>query len=186
MRECYEIINCPSPLAYISSFGKNLSHLSPVLHPTTLHRENHERLIKEEPLLCCTLLMISSRYHTLPSYHTSSRAEYIHMRTWKYCEQLIQRILFGAEKYSTARTRTFGSILALLLIVEWHPRAVRFPPESDGWDHDLAPCVDDTFGNPQGGPDCNSIRWREEVFEPAKRSDRMSWSLVGLAITLAH
>ncbi|OQE74567.1 hypothetical protein PENNAL_c0079G07656 [Penicillium nalgiovense] len=69
---------------------------------------------------------------------------------------------------------------------EWHPRAVRFPPETDGWDHSLAPSIDDPYGHPHGSVDSNSARWREEVFEPAKRSDRMSWSLIGLAITLAH
>lgn len=132
------------------------------------------------------LLAISSRYHILPGYGSPSRAEFIHMRLWKYCEHLIHRITFGAEKYSTAKTRTCGSIQALLLITEWHPRALRFPPENDGWDSSLAPGIDDSFGHPHGKEDSNSVRWREEVFEPAKRSDRMSWTMIGLATTLAH
>ncbi|KAL6354329.1 hypothetical protein LRP88_11657 [Fusarium phalaenopsidis] len=173
-------------ITYIDLFFQNLSFLSPILDTSFADHKNHKHLIIEEPLLCCTLLMISSRYHILPGYDGPSRADFIHMRIWKYCEHLINRITFGAEKYCTARTRTLCSIQALLLITEWHPRAIRFPPESDGWDHGLAPGVDDSYGHPHGVIDPNAIRWREEVFEPAKRSDRMSWSLVGLATTLAH
>ncbi|EEU34204.1 uncharacterized protein NECHADRAFT_49898 [Fusarium vanettenii 77-13-4] len=173
-------------ITYIDLFFQNLSFLSPILDTFFADHKNHKHLIIEEPLLCCTLLMISSRYHILPGYDGPSRADFIHMRLWKYCEHLINRITFGAEKYCTARTRTLCSIQALLLITEWHPRAVRFPPESDGWDHGLAPGVDDSYGHPHGVINPNAIRWREEVFEPAKRSDRMSWSLVGLATTLAH
>ena len=39
------------------------------------------------------------------------------------------------------------------------------------------------------GPNPNpsaSTRWLEDVIEPAKRSDRMSWMLLGTALTLAH
>lgn len=130
--------------------------------------------------------MISSRYHVLPGQGGASRAGFIHSRLWKHCEHLIQRITFGAEKYSLARTRTLGSIRAFLLITEWHPRALHFPPENDGWDVSLAPSIDDTFGNHERDEDVHLIRWREEVFEPAKRSDRMSWTMLGFATTLAH
>lgn len=130
--------------------------------------------------------MISSRYHVLPGQGGVSRAGFIHSRLWKHCEHLIQRITFGAEKYSLARTRTLGSIRAFLLITEWHPRALHFPPENDGWDHSLAPSIDDTFGNHERDEDIYLMRWREEVFEPAKRSDRMSWTMLGFATALAH
>jgi hypothetical protein len=71
-------------------------------------------------------------------------------------------------------------------MTEWHPRALHFPPENDGWDSSLGPSIDDQFGSERREEDSNLIRWREEVFEPAKRSDRMSWMLLGLATTLAH
>lgn len=130
--------------------------------------------------------MISSRYHILPGSGGLSRADYIHIRVWKHCEHLILRIAFGAEKYSKAKTRTLGSIQALLLMTEWQPRSLHFPPDGDGWDASLAPSIDDTFGIPHRGEDVNLARWREEVFEPAKRSDRMSWMMIGLAVSLAH
>lgn len=49
----------------------------------------------------------------------------------------------------------------------------------------LAALLDDS-AQPQDRKSEAARRWREDVFEPAKRSDRLSWMLVGLAITLAH
>lgn len=172
-------------VTYVDLFFRNLSSLSPVSSSFYADHSNHRSLILDEPLLCCTILMISSRYHVLPGPGGSSRAEFIHMRLWKHCEHLIARITFGQEKYSTAKTRTLGSIKALLLMTEWHPRALHFPPDHDGWDASLAPSIDDNFGVDRYGND-HLHRWREDVFEPAKRSDRMSWMLLGLATTLAH
>jgi hypothetical protein len=44
----------------------------------------------------------------------------------------------------------------------------------------------DHSSQPQDRKSEAARRWRDDVFEPAKRSDRLSWMLVGLAITLAH
>jgi hypothetical protein len=161
------------------------SPLSPILDNFYADPINHRRLILEEPLLCCTVLMISSRHHHPPGVGGAVRADYIHGRLWRHIEHLVQRITFGSEKYSIGKSRTLGSIQALLLMTEWHPRTIHFPPEYDGWDSSLAPSVDDSF-TPHGCNSEASKRWREDVFEPAKRSDRLSWMLVGLATTLAH
>ncbi|KAJ9602635.1 hypothetical protein H2200_012828 [Cladophialophora chaetospira] len=172
-------------VAYVQAFFTKLSSLSPVLDSFYAEPANHRRLILEEPLLCCTVLMISSRHHQPPGAGGAVRADFIHARLWRHIEHLVQRITFGSEKYSLAKSRTLGSIQALLLITEWHPRSLHFPPEYDGWDSSLAPAVDDAY-TPQPGNSEASKRWREDVFEPAKRSDRLSWMLVGLGTTLAH
>jgi hypothetical protein len=67
--------------------------------------------------------MVSSRYHVLPGIGGLSRAHFIHARLWRYCEHLIQRITFGQEKFSAVKSRTLGTIKALTLMTEWHPRA---------------------------------------------------------------
>jgi hypothetical protein len=143
------------------------------------------QLVLHEPLLCCTILMIASRHLPTPGPAGATRSAFIHSRLWRHIEHLVQRITFGSEKYSSAKSRTLSSIHALLLIIEWHPRLLHFPPENDGWDASLAAMVDDS-AQPQTRKGEAARRWREDVFEPAKRSDRLSWMLVGLAITLAH
>lgn len=137
-------------------------------------------------MLCCTLLMIASRFFVLPGAGGVSRSHYIHHKLWQYVESLIRRIMFGQEKYSTAKTRVVGSIESLILISDWHPRAIHFPPDTDGWDSELILHDFETRGHRrrQTSNETPLVRWREDVFEPAKRSERMSWMLLGAATTL--
>jgi len=84
-------------------------------------------------MLCTTIFMISSRYHTLPGVGGISCGYYIHQRLWHHWEHL-QRVMLGHEKTSSAKTRTLGTIESFLLISEWNPRATLFPPDTDGRD----------------------------------------------------
>ncbi|EFQ98514.1 hypothetical protein MGYG_01541 [Nannizzia gypsea CBS 118893] len=175
-------------VTYVDMFFKNMAPLSPILSHFYSHHRNHYWLISQEPVLCCTILMISSRYHTLPGVGGASRGFFIHQRLWQHCQHLIMRVMLGQEKGSKAKTRTVGTIEALLVMSEWHPRSLHFPPESDGWDSDL---MMDTMPehHDSTSPDSSvsaSSRWLEDVIEPARRSDRMSWMLLGSGLTLAH
>lgn len=160
-----------------------MSSVSPVLPHTFSQHSNHDALINEEPFLCSTILMISSRYHVLPGSGGASKSSYIHERFWKNCQTFIMRIILGQEG-SSSRSRTLGSIEALILLSEWHPRSLHFPPETADWDclmnnKDL----DDSYVMPS----VESQRsWIKNVVEPANRSDRMSWMLLGCATTLGH
>ncbi|KAK2743768.1 hypothetical protein FQN57_004705 [Myotisia sp. PD_48] len=172
-------------------FYQNMARLSPILSDFYSYHRNHYWLISQEPVLCCTILMISSRYHTLPGVGGSSRGFFIHQRLWHHCQHLIMRVMLGQEKGSKAKTRTVGTIEALLLMSEWHPRSLHFPPDSDGWDSDLMMSDNNLSGHDPAAttPDPSgsaSNRWLEDVIEPARRSDRMSWMLLGSGLTLAH
>ncbi|KAE8142942.1 hypothetical protein BDV38DRAFT_293422 [Aspergillus pseudotamarii] len=173
-------------VTYIDLFYKYLAPLSPVPTVAYCDHKNHEQLIVEEPMLCCTMLMIASRYFVLPGAGGISRSHFIHHRLWQYCELLIRRIMFGQEKYSTAKTRIVGSIESLILISDWNPRSVHFPPETEGWDGELISPAYDRRNRLQTSEDVPLIRWREDVFEPAKRSERMSWMLLGAGVTLGY
>lgn len=97
------------------------------------------------------------------------------------------RILLGQEKGSKAKTRTLGSIEALILLTEWQPRALQVPPVSDGWDSDMImsfPDVRDQSGAAADNP--SRDRWLEDVIQPAQRSDRMSRTVLGMAMSLAN
>jgi hypothetical protein len=94
------------------------------------------------------------------------------------------RLMFGQEKGSRAKTRTFGSVEALMIICEWHARALHYPPENDGWDSDLL--LTHTEEHDPSCPKESPNQWLEELIEPVQRSDRMSWMLLGCANSLAH
>lgn len=146
----------------------------------------HCHLVYEEPMLCCTLLLISSRFFMLPGPGGASRSHFIHQRLWHYTEFLIKRVVFGQEKLSTAKTRNVGMIEGLMLISEWHPRSLHFPPESEGWDALLMSTDLDPRYQTRKNDQEPAARWRYDVFEPAKRANRMSWMVLGVATNLAH
>ena len=163
-------------------FYENMSSLSPILTDFYADHRNHRELITCDPVLCCTMLMLSSRYHILPGPGGESRNFFIHHRLWQHCQQLVTRLIFGQERTSNSKLRRIGTIEALLLMSEWHPRSLHFPPESDGWDSDLvikAP-------QPRDEDVSSKNRFLEDMVEPAKRSDQMSWMLLGAALSLAH
>ncbi|RAQ48027.1 Zn(II)2Cys6 transcription factor [Aspergillus flavus] len=170
-------------VTFIDLFFKNMSDLSPILTDFYADHNNHRWLVSHDPVLCCTILMISSRYHLLPGAGGGSRNFFIHHRLWQHCQQLVMRLMFGQEKSSQSKVRNIGTIEALMLMSEWHPRSLHFPPESDGWDFDLTSVPPE----PQELEDSSSTnRWLEDMIEPARRSDQMSWMLLGSALSLAH
>ncbi|KAL5046084.1 hypothetical protein BDW71DRAFT_214789 [Aspergillus fruticulosus] len=175
-------------LMYTDWFFCNLAPVtSPIMTDFFAAHHTHYWLITQEPVLCCTILMISARYHTLPGPSGSSRGFYIHNRLWQHCQHLILRIMLGQEKLSKAKTRHISTIEALLLLSEWYPLALHFPVEADGWDSDwmlTTLTMRDPPSTAQEYP--MQDRWREDVIEPTKRSDRMSWMLVSSALALAH
>ncbi|CAH0052318.1 unnamed protein product [Clonostachys solani] len=173
-------------VTYIDLFYKYLSPLSAVILDDFCSHSAHSRLVTEEAMLCCTILMISSRFFMLPGAGGLSRSHLIHHRLWGFCETLIKRIMLGQEKHSSWRMRVVGTIESLMLISDWHPRAIHFPPETEGWDVFLiSPDYDRTNRLRNQGEE-PLIRWREDVFEPAKRASRMSWMLLGMANSLAY
>lgn len=114
------------------------------------------------------------------------RSYYIHERLWTHCQHLIQRVILGQEKLSAAKMRTVGTVEALLLLTEWHPRAMSFPPPIDGWDSDLLvhwsheqdDVPDSTLHEARG-------KWLRDVIIPTRKSVRMSWMLTNCAMALA-
>lgn len=161
-----------------------MSCLSPILTDFYSNHQNHYLLITRDPVLCCTILMISSRYHVLPGAGGESRNFFIHYRLWQHCQQLTMRLIFGQEKSTKSRIRSLGTVEALMLMAEWHPRSLHFPPETDGWDDDLISTTPKPSDHSQSSASAN--RWLEDMIEPSRRSDQMSWMLLGCALSLAH
>lgn len=126
--------------------------------------------------------MISSRYHILPGASGQSRNFFIHHQLWQHCQQFTMRLVFGQGKPFESKIRGLGTVEALLLLSDWHPRSLHFndvdeelllatvpkPPQHD---------------NPRSA---SANRFLEDMIEPSRRSDQMSWMLLGCALSLAH
>jgi hypothetical protein len=196
-------------IAYIDYFYKYLSPLTPIVVPDYCEYAMHGKLLKEEPMLVVTLLTIASRFARPSSFGATSRSYLIHEKFWKYLQGMIDRMIFGQEQFgggfcgagqqpgsdvnplSRKGLRTLGTVESLMLLTEWHPRALHFPP---GDDDDELVLPDDPVQPTQptyassarndlvkamGGQRIDS--W----LEPCWRSDRMCWMLLGNASALA-
>lgn len=120
----------------MNRFFRNMSPLSPVVGDFYGHPSNYLALVKEEPVLCTTVLTISSRYHLLHGDGWLSRSYFLHNRLWRYCQSLLQRVMWGQEKGATSATRGLGTVEGLLLMAEWHARSLHLPPDIEAWDSD--------------------------------------------------
>jgi hypothetical protein len=144
---------------------------------------DHAHIISNEPLLCGVILMISSRYNSIPDSPSLSHAAHIHSCLWRYCQRLVTGLLFGQSRSALGGESSYGVVQALLLLCEWHPRAFHFPPDADGLGGFAMSTPDYTSGREE---QTAHERWLGQVHEAVQCSDRMSTMLVGCSLTLSH
>lgn len=130
---------------------------------------------------------------------------------------MIERVFWGQEKFdsngpgisrprsmdissttgrfnSKGSLRSLGTVEALLILTDWHPRNLHFPPGDDENTlldldaHTCAPPVDcdgDYLGSRASTSAAEGRLAFQKWLEPAWRSDRMSWMLLSTAQALA-
>ncbi|KPM35830.1 hypothetical protein AK830_g10736 [Neonectria ditissima] len=205
-------------IEYVDYYYKYLSPLTPISPPTFSNPASHVTLLYEEPILTVTLLTIASRYRKMPGTGGHCRSHAIHEQLWTYLRGMIERCLWGQEAFgggfcvpSTAMfdesqtsstapwrglrkgsLRTLGTIESLMILTEWHPRALHFPP-SEATDELVLPMADVMMGAMDSEDDPNRPLGQsfggkriESWLEPAWRSDRMCWMLLSTANGLAY
>ncbi|KAL2201093.1 hypothetical protein P885DRAFT_65386 [Corynascus similis CBS 632.67] len=197
---------------YIDYYYKYLSPLTPISPPTFNNPASHLTLLTEEPILTVTLLTIASRYRRMPGTGGHCRSHAIHEQLWTYLRGMIERVVWGQEAFgggfcgsgaediqssSTApwrglrrgSLRTLGTIESLMILTEWHPRALHFPP-NEATDELMLPSYDPPSPGAFGGTKKPSAgfggRRIESWLEPAWRSDRMCWMLLSTGMGLAY
>ncbi|KAI1770426.1 hypothetical protein F4818DRAFT_262011 [Hypoxylon cercidicola] len=198
-------------IKYIVYYYEYLSPMTPISPPTFRSPSSHVTLLTEEPILTVTLLTIASRYYRIRATGGHCRSHAIHEELWRYLRRMIERCLWGQEAFgggfcgsgadesqtsSTApwrglrkgSLRTLGTIESLMILTEWHPRALHFPPD-EAIDELMLPSRDGPIGDDEGGQRLGgSVGGRriESWLEPAWRSDRMCWMLLSNALGLAY
>ncbi len=190
--------------------------MTPISPPTFRNPASHITLLTEEPILAVTLLTIASRYKRLQGTGANCRSHAIHEQLWTYLRGMIERVIWGQEAFgggfcgsgadenwssTTApwrglrkgSLRTLGTIESLLLMTEWHPRSLHFPPP-DATDELMLPIAPQSMA-PGSVADDGSANHPFVAFggrridgwlEPAWRSDRMSWMLLSTGMGLAY
>lgn len=204
-----------------SSYYEHLAPLSPIVIQNFSLPSTHVTLLTEEPVLTVTMLTIASRHMKLSGNGANSRAYSIHEKLWSYLRGMIERLIWGQEKFGSSgfpsakprqfnlstsffgqqsklngNLRSLGTVEALLLLTDWHPRALHFPPGDDEntlldtdpqFLNQLSGMKDDEHDHEHkdhGGSSEGRLAFYKWL-EPVWRSDRMSWMLLSTAQALA-
>lgn len=230
------LFSAKEALDMMKFFHSYLAPFTPVASSQWRDPSTHETLLREEPVLALTILMLASRYMTFSGPGATSRSYMIHDRLWRHLRGMLSRMAFGQEQFRKdpfyhyrniskksphARSRwsstsshradaekeddedddddsnaipsvhyrslrTLGTCEALLLLSEWHPRALHL---SAGEDRDTL-LVNDPLDEPtdeglDGDRNPEAGRVHFDWLEPIWRSDRMCWSMLGAALSLA-
>lgn len=190
---------------YVSYFYKYLSPLTPVALPDFRAHEYHEKMLTEEPMLTVTILLVASRHMKLVGPGAASRPHSIHDKLWKYLSGMVNRVVWGQEQFGGGfcgagaepgsdvnplerkGLRTLGTVESLVLLTEWHPRAMHFPP--DEADEELMvpdqPVSTPEYVSENDLPNGIGGHRMDAWLEPCWRSDRMCWMLLGMAMSLS-
>ncbi|TGZ82515.1 hypothetical protein EX30DRAFT_354598 [Ascodesmis nigricans] len=175
---------------------------------------HHHMLLRHEPFLATVILTVASRYMTLPGPGGASRSFAIHDMLWREVRNAFERIMWGGgwgglgiikpigvsanvpvappNGATTGRgLRTLGTVEALMVLTEWHVRGIHFPMDVEESDWGIEISDDESEPVPKlasmGGIVMEGLGERlENILEPAYRSDRMSWMLLGNALALAY
>jgi len=211
--------NAREAIAFVQYFYDELSPLTPVVMPDYSSPASHERLLSNEPVLAVTILTIASRHMHLTgiagtAISATARPQAIHQKLWEYLEGVIQRLIWGKEKflgfaepipgsefplsvsenpdfnpYKRKGLRTLGTVESLMLLTEWHPRSMHFPgPENDNELLTFEPLAAPARDQHSAEHFARSFRGQSphDWLEPCLRSDRVCWMLLSLATTLAY
>ncbi|KAJ9350535.1 transcriptional regulator family: Fungal Specific TF [Paecilomyces variotii] len=208
-------------MAYVAYYYEHMAPLSPIVLPDFSPPSTHRTLLTEEPVLAVTILTAASRHMKPKGDGAFTRAFYIHDRLWSYLRGMIERLFWGQEKFGgnsvgfskprsvdlgplpgkvnlKGHLRSLGTVEALLLLTDWHPRNLHFPPGDDEntlldmdahvsltrSDKDIDNDADQTSNKNSSGGAEGRLAFQKWL-EPAWRSDRMSWMLLSTAQALA-
>jgi hypothetical protein len=163
------IVRADEAVEYLDFYFSMLWHLFPVIPQYYASPDRYALLASAEPVLTVALIALASRYHILSGYNGTARSERVHWRTWPWVQKLFQSSMWGSSGM-----RTYGAIAALLLFVEWHPKAINSPEDfiSDRGELELFEPHYQSDGDSQSR---SSIPERLNLVATAYRSNKMSW-----------
>ena len=176
------IVSQQEVMNYLDFFFDQLWPLKPVVPPYYRERSTYVQLVTEEPLLVVCLVTLSSRYFPLPGNHGEIRSERIHWQAWRILQRSLQSVMWG-----TTATRSLGAISAMLLLIDWHVKAINNPTDFSEGEDETDGYVDGHARGFQVSSDNTdsltgqrkygmiSLMEKLNIVSPAYRSNKMSW-----------
>ncbi|RBR09756.1 hypothetical protein FVER53590_30462 [Fusarium verticillioides] len=174
------IVSQQEVMIYLGFFFDYLWPLKPVVPSYYRDRATYGQLVAEEPLLVVCLVTLSSRYFPLPGDHGEIRSERIHWQAWRILQRSLQSVMWGSTT-----TRSLGAIASMLLLIDWHVKAINNPSDfTEGEDEVNDDSDSHSFKLSSNNTDLLtgsrrygmvSLMERLNIVSPAYRSNKMSW-----------
>lgn len=174
------IVSQQEVIDYLGFFFDQLWPLKPVIPSYYRERTTYGQLVAEEPLLVVCLVTLSSRYFPLPGDHGEIRSERIHWQAWRILQRSLQSVMWGSTT-----TRSLGAIASMLLLIDWHVKAINNPSDFTEGEDEAHDNVDSHGFKPSSGNTDSltgqrrygmvSLMERLNIVSPAYRSNKMSW-----------
>ncbi|KAJ5125042.1 uncharacterized protein N7515_008867 [Penicillium bovifimosum] len=177
-------------LDMVDYFYNSLSAFSPVVPECFRDHSQHATLIEQEPILTITILMIGSRYRKWTGPAAVARSYIVHDRDFFVGEIPSLRDPFiGSARApqppyagdASHGFRTLGTCEALLLLLDWHPRDLHFPPP----DEDSSSIVVSEPKRPRKTPSVTGYDGPGSGHDWLARSDRLCHSMLSTVLMLA-
>lgn len=191
---------------FFSTMHPYFPHIPKFLHSPTV--------LANYPILLCSILTISSRYHPFDDDNNNNTKEdknsrrpitgsstgpvrrniEVHDRLWLYVQRLISQTV-----WAEASTRSIGTVFAFLLFTEWNPRAIHWrwsdyanKAEESNENDNLKPTTNTNNNTTTNATQNNIDALKNESpnkfagLGAMRRSHRMAWMLIGSAVRLAQ
>ncbi|KIW10699.1 hypothetical protein PV08_11663 [Exophiala spinifera] len=113
------IVSPQEVLMYIEYFFVVLNKQMPIISDWFHNKSHHEVLMREESILCYSILTISSRLLVLPGHNGRSRGYLLHDHFFKYVQEGIQSLLWGLPLGQRSGISAVGAIESLILLTQW-------------------------------------------------------------------
>lgn len=178
------VLSTTELIEFMDFFFQHLWPLRPMIPVFYTRRSSYILLVTEEPVLTNAIVTIASRYHSLSGSHGAIRSERIHWHAWRLLQQNLQASMWGATY-----TRSLGTITSMLLLTEWHSKAVNYSDALAHADEEIDDAYRPLHAQQSSEPSPMSVTHLTSkqrhgmmslleslnIVTPAYRSNKMSW-----------
>ncbi|KAI5816229.1 hypothetical protein BZA77DRAFT_65740 [Pyronema omphalodes] len=185
-------LSAQDAMTFMSYFAEHIHPLSPILTSPLADYisdyQQHRYLLRDEPFLAMVILCVATRYISDSriggAYHRSFA---IHELLWRETrKKMLHPMLDGGGSPSL---RSLGTLEALIILSEWHVRGLSRSVDPEDHDYSISLSDDEDKPNCCTPDPPRIVRGLNDkignILQPADRSDRMSWHILGNALALA-
>lgn len=101
------------------SFFEHLNPMNQILSDYYRDPKNHLEMLREDPMLVCTIIAIAARYCRLPGHASRTRGMLVHNTLFRHIQNCVSRVVWGIAEEDMGVGHAISFIESLLLLINW-------------------------------------------------------------------